>query len=65
MADRLWGEKLCLASTSNIQIEELRLRLDPILTPKEIFLFKEIPTTLLGKPDRKRALEIANEMKLR
>jgi len=63
MADDLWGEKLCLASTSSINIEELRTKLDPITTPKEIFLFEEIPTTVLGKPDRKRALEIAKGMK--
>jgi O-succinylbenzoic acid--CoA ligase len=63
MADDLWGEKLCLASTSNIDIKELRTKLDSILTPKEIFLFEEIPTTVLGKPDRKRALEIAKGMK--
>ena len=63
MADELWGEKLCLASSSNIDVEELRTKLDPILTPKEIFLFEEIPTTALGKPDRKRAIAIAKGMK--
>jgi len=63
MADDLWGEKLCLASTSNIDIKELRAKLDSILTPKEIFFFDKIPTTVLGKPDRKLALEIAKEMK--
>jgi O-succinylbenzoic acid--CoA ligase len=63
MADDLWGEKLCLASTSSIDIKELRTKLDSILTPKEIFLFNEIPTTELGKPDRKLALETAKGMK--
>ena len=63
MADDLWGEKLCLASTSNIDIKELRTKLDSILTPKEIFLFDKIPTTVLGKPDRKLALEFAKRMK--
>jgi O-succinylbenzoic acid--CoA ligase len=63
MADDLWGEKLCLASTSNIDIKELRAKLDSILTPKEIFFFDKIPTTVLGKPDRKLALEIAKGMK--
>jgi O-succinylbenzoic acid--CoA ligase len=63
MADDLWGEKLCLASTSSIDIKELRTKLDSILTPKEIFLFDEIPTTELGKPDRKLALKIAKGMK--
>ena len=63
MEDDLWGEKLCLASTSNIDIKELRAKLDSILTPKEIFFFDEIPTTVLGKPDRKIALEIAKGMK--
>ena len=63
MEDDLWGEKLCLASTSNIDIKELRAKLDSILTPKEIFFFDKIPTTVLGKPDRKLALEIAKGMK--
>ena len=65
MADELWGEKLCLASTSLIDIEDLRTNLDSILTPKEIFLFDEIPTTMLGKPDRKRAIQIATGMKIK
>jgi O-succinylbenzoic acid--CoA ligase len=65
MADDLWGEKLCLASTSLINIEDLRTSLDSILTPKEIFLFEEIPTTMLGKPDRKRAIQIAKGMKIK
>jgi len=65
MADDLWGEKLCLASTSLIDIEDLRTNLDSILTPKEIFLFEEIPTTMLGKPDRKRAIQIAKGMKIK
>jgi len=65
MADDLWGEKLCLASTSVIDIEDLRTSLDSILTPKEIFLFEEIPTTMLGKPDRKRAIQIAKGMKIK
>jgi O-succinylbenzoic acid--CoA ligase len=65
MADDLWGEKLCLASTSLIDIEDLRANLDSILTPKEIFLFDEIPTTMLGKPDRIRAIQIAKGMKIK
>jgi O-succinylbenzoic acid--CoA ligase len=65
MADDLWGEKLCLASTSLIDIEDLRTNLDSILTPKEIFLFDEIPTTMLGKPDRIRAIQIAKGMKIK
>jgi len=65
MADDLWGEKLCLASTSLIDLDDLRTSLDSILTPKEIFLFEEIPTTMLGKPDRKRAIQIAKGMKIK
>jgi len=65
MADELWGEKLCLASTSLIDIEDLRTSIDSILTPTEIFLFEEIPTTMLGKPDRKRAIQIATGMKIK
>jgi O-succinylbenzoic acid--CoA ligase len=65
MADDLWGEKLCLASTYLIDLDDLKTSLDSILTPKEIFLFEEIPTTMLGKPDRKRAIEIAKGMKIK
>jgi O-succinylbenzoic acid--CoA ligase len=65
MADDLWGEKLCLASTSLIDLDDLRTSLNSILTPKEIFLFEEIPTTMLGKPDRKRAIQIAKGMKIK
>ena len=65
MADDLWGEKLCLASTSLIDIEDLRTNLDSILTPKEIFLFDEIPTTMLGKPDRIRAIQIAKGLNIK
>jgi len=65
MADDLWGEKLCLASTSLIDIEDLRTNLDSILTPKEIFLFEEIPTTMLGKPDRIRAIQIAKGLNIK
>ena len=65
MADDLWGEKLCLASTSLIDLDDLRTSLDSILTPKEIFLFEEIPTTMLGKPDRIRAIQIAKGMKIK
>jgi O-succinylbenzoic acid--CoA ligase len=65
MADDLWGEKLCLASTSLIDIEDLRTSLESILTPKEIFLFEEIPTTMLGKPDRIRAIQIAKGLNIK
>jgi O-succinylbenzoic acid--CoA ligase len=63
MPDDLWGEKLCLASTSKIDLKDLRAKLDSILIPKEIYFFKEIPTTVLGKPDRHRAVEIAKKIK--
>lgn len=63
MADELWGEKLCLASTSNIDIKELKTKLDSKVVPKEIFFFEKIPTTVLGKPDRKHAIEIAKGLK--
>lgn len=63
LADDLWGEKLCVASTSKIDAEQLRAILGPVLMPKEIFIFEKIPTTTLGKPDRKVAAQLANGMR--
>jgi len=62
MADDKWGDKLCLASISEINQEELRVKLGNLATPKELFVFESIPKTSIGKPDRRLAAEIASKM---
>jgi O-succinylbenzoic acid--CoA ligase len=55
LPDEVWGEKLCLGSTSNLSIEEIKKSIGSLLSPKEVFLFEQIPTTSIGKPDRRAA----------
>jgi O-succinylbenzoic acid--CoA ligase len=59
LPDEVWGEKLCLGSTSNLSIEEIRKSVGSLLSPKEVFLFEQIPTTPIGKPDRRAAKNLA------
>ena len=59
LPDEVWGEKLCLGSTSNISIEVIKKRIGSLLSPKEVFLFEQIPTTSIGKPDRRAAKNLA------
>jgi O-succinylbenzoic acid--CoA ligase len=63
LVDDKWGDKLCLASTSVINQEELRIKMDKLETPKEFFVFESIPKTSIGKPDRRLAAEIASKMR--
>jgi len=65
MTDDKWGDKLCLASTSMINQAELRLKMGNLKTPKEFFIFESVPQTSLGKPDRRRACEIASKMSIK
>jgi O-succinylbenzoic acid--CoA ligase len=57
--DQLWGEKLCIGSMKNLSLEEIGSKLGPIYKPKSFFLFDEIPTTTIGKPDRMLAKNLA------
>mgnify|MGYP000315154406 FL=1 len=59
LPDEVWGEKLCLGSTSNLSIEEIKKNIGSLLSPKEVFLFEQIPTTAIGKPDRRAAKNLA------
>jgi len=59
LPDEVWGEKLCLGSTSNLSIEEIKKSIGSLLSPKEVFLFEQIPTTSIGKPDRRAAKNLA------
>ena len=65
IADDKWGDKLCLASTSVIDQDELRIKMGNLATPKELFVFESIPKTLIGKPDRKLAAQIASKMRIK
>jgi O-succinylbenzoic acid--CoA ligase len=65
LADDKWGDKLCLASTSVVNQEELRMKMGNLATPKELFVFESIPRTSIGKPDRRLAAEIASKMRIK
>ena len=59
LPDEVWGEKLCIGSTSNLSIEDIKKSIGSLLSPKEVFLFEQIPTTSIGKPDRRAAKNLA------
>jgi O-succinylbenzoic acid--CoA ligase len=59
LPDEVWGEKLCLGSTTNLSIEEIKKSVGSLLSPKEVFLFEQIPRTSIGKPDRRAAKNLA------
>ena len=59
LPDEVWGEKLCIGSTSKLSIEEIKKSIGSLLSPKEVFLFEQIPTTSIGKPDRRAAKNLA------
>ena len=40
----------------------LKEKMGSILTPKSVFLFDQIPTTSIGKPDRRTAAEVARKL---
>lgn len=57
-ADGEWGERMCIATTMQITLDEIAERLKREFgrhaSPKEILYLEEIPYLALGKPDRKR-----------
>ena len=59
--DDLWGSKLCLASTSKIDVAQVsKLIVENIgkhAVPKEFVVISEIPLMGIGKPDRVTLLE--------
>jgi len=63
LPDEVWGEKLCIGSTSKLSIEEIKKSMGSLLSPKEVFLFEQIPTTTIGKPDRRAAKNLALKIK--
>jgi O-succinylbenzoic acid--CoA ligase len=62
LPDDMWGEKLCLGSNSKIDLMSLKEKLGSIMTPKLVFLFERIPTTAIGKPDRRAAADLARKI---
>ena len=48
-----------IGSIKNLSLEEIGSKLGPIYKPKSFFLFDEIPTTTIGKPDRMHAKNLA------
>ena len=56
--DREWGEKLCIATTTDIALESLQVKLKERFgahaSPKELFKVASIPYLAIGKPDRKK-----------
>jgi O-succinylbenzoic acid--CoA ligase len=63
LPDEVWGEKLCIGSTLKVSIEEIKKSIGSLLSPKEVFLFEQIPTTSIGKPDRRAAKNLALKIK--
>lgn len=69
MPDRRWGQKVVAAFTGgpgkHLELKDVKARLRGALTsekrPKEYVQFETLPTTRLGKPDRKRLAEILAE----
>lgn len=59
LPDAEWGERLCLGVTTNISLQDVQQKLTGINSPKEIFIFKQIPKSVLGKLDRKSAVKLA------
>jgi O-succinylbenzoic acid--CoA ligase len=57
-SDAEWGEKLCIATTSNIALDEIRSKLTNRFgshaSPKELVKVSNIPYLSIGKPDRKK-----------
>lgn len=59
LPDAEWGERLCLGVTNKISLQDVQQKLTGINSPKEIFIFKQIPKSVLGKLDRKSAVKLA------
>jgi len=59
--DDLWGSKLCLASTSKIDVAQVSKLITENIgkhaVPKEFVVISEIPLMGIGKPDRVTLLE--------
>lgn len=62
LPDDVWGEKLCIGSKNKIDLLALKENLGSILTPKLLFIFDEIPTTAINKPDRNKARELTKRI---
>ena len=56
--DKEWGERLCIATTAELQIADVQSRLKEKFgahaSPKQLFRIAAIPYLGIGKPDRKK-----------
>lgn len=59
LPDAEWGERLCLAVTTNLSLAQIQQKLIGVNSPKEIYIFKQIPKSVLGKVDRQAAIKLA------
>lgn len=59
LPDEEWGERLCLGVTSNLTLAQAQQKLNGKNSPKEIYIFNEIPRGALGKLDRAAAKKLA------
>jgi O-succinylbenzoic acid--CoA ligase len=59
LPDAEWGERLCLAVTTNLSLAQIQQKLIGVNSPKEIYIFKQIPKSVLGKVDRLAAIKLA------
>jgi O-succinylbenzoic acid--CoA ligase len=59
LPDDEWGERLCLAVTTNLSLAQIQQKLTGVNSPKEIYIFKQIPKSVLGKVDRQAAIKLA------
>ena len=59
LPDEIWGQVLCIGSTSNISLDLIKAKLGTIRTPKKSFKFTKVPRTTIGKPDRNLAAKYA------
>jgi hypothetical protein len=50
---------LCLAVTTNLSLAQIQQKLIGVNSPKEIYIFKQIPKSVLGKVDRLAAIKLA------
>ena len=59
LPDEEWGERLCLGVTTNLTLAQAQQKLNGKNSPKEIYIFDEIPRGALGKLDRAAAKRLA------
>jgi O-succinylbenzoic acid--CoA ligase len=59
LADQEWGERLCIGVTTTLTLAQVQQKMSGKNSPKEIYIFNEIPRSALGKLDRAAAKKLA------